>query len=325
MAERNIYTRVYSSSSAGQLASGKGPSGPPLSRTALLQEFQTNADNQNRKPTALVSCSDRIVDTLNRAFEKYHRHGDAATDIWIAFVEVPPAQAGFHAARKLADICKFSEPYLFSHEFVFEWAIPEKYVVHKVSLQTLCNRGLSEDRFSKSPTKIIQSSIAKDLRLQGPWEIGVSLGSFAQNFGARAPLEWISHQLFYDCVWTKSVDDKMIALRYADQDVIEYEDFEFWHLLEDGIDTSLYDWWLADGDSFPDYDEFDEWQDVLENDMIDDLTEFLETWHDVDCDGTVKELSAKQYSVYVIAKKELLTDHERKRADIEAEAVKMGL
>ena len=56
-----------------------------------------------------------------------------------------------------------------------------------------------------------------------------------------------------------------------------------------------------------------------------DLIEFWETWHDVDGDGAVRELSAKEKLSYDKEKKKLLIEHEKKRADIEAKAVKIGL
>jgi hypothetical protein len=56
-----------------------------------------------------------------------------------------------------------------------------------------------------------------------------------------------------------------------------------------------------------------------------DLIEFWDTWHDADCDGTIKELSAEEKLSYDEAKDKLLVEHEKKRAAIEAEAVKIGL
>ncbi|KAH6684761.1 hypothetical protein B0J14DRAFT_466184, partial [Halenospora varia] len=91
-----------------------------------------------------------IVDTLKRAFDKHYgddyRDGESAADIWIAFIEVPhtisESATRIHSAKELAEKCEHPEPNKFSHEVVFEWAIPEKYVVHKVLLQTLMKRGL---------------------------------------------------------------------------------------------------------------------------------------------------------------------------------------
>jgi hypothetical protein len=63
----------------------------------------------------------------------------------------------------------------------------------------------------------------------------------------------------------------------------------------------------------------------MEDSMTWNLIDFWETWHDVDCDGAIKELSAKEKLLYDKEKKKLLAEHEKKRADIEAEAVKIGL
>jgi len=83
MANRTIYTRAYSKSSAGQFVSAKVPKGDPLSDTVLLEEFR-NANEWNRKPAALVSGSDRIVDTLKLAFDKHYEDGESSADIWIS-------------------------------------------------------------------------------------------------------------------------------------------------------------------------------------------------------------------------------------------------
>ena len=152
MANRTIYTRAYSKSSAGQFVSARGPKGDALSDTALVEEFRNHAKKRNLEPTALVSGSDRIVDTLKRAFDKHYgdddRDRESAADIWIAFIEVPPTinetTTRIHSAKKLAEKCELSDPNKYSYEVVFEWAIPEKYVVHKVSLQTLMKRELQE-------------------------------------------------------------------------------------------------------------------------------------------------------------------------------------
>ena len=149
MANRTIYTRVYSKRSARRFVSGKGPRGDLLSDITLIEEFRNHA-KWNREPTALVSGSDRIVDTLQRAFDmRYgddYRDGEPAADIWIAFIEVLPTidedATRVYSVKELAEKCGLPEPNKFSHEVVFEWAIPEKYVVYKVSLQTLMKRGL---------------------------------------------------------------------------------------------------------------------------------------------------------------------------------------
>ncbi|KAH8679543.1 hypothetical protein BGZ60DRAFT_524767 [Tricladium varicosporioides] len=78
----------------------------------------------------------------------------------------------------------------------------------------------------------------------------------------------------------------------------EIVDFQFFCDLDHGIGTALYDWWLSDINFFLDCEEFREWRDVMEDSMIWNLIEFWETWHDVDGDGAVKELSAKETLSY---------------------------
>ena len=309
MAKREIYTRAYSKSSVGRLISGKGPRGSPLSSAALLVEFQNHANIRNREPTALVSASYRIVDTVKRAIEKHVVNGESKEEIWIAFIEVlPPAMnetaARIHPAKELARKCRFLEPNLHSHEVVFEWSIPEKYVLHEVSLETLLKRGLQPHCFLQPSTEEASTEGARRYiasKLQGPqgWDIGLSLGFFARDFGARAPLEWISYQLFYDCVRTKVVREDMVELYYA-HGYTDSVDLEFFCDLEDGMHTSLYLWWLADSEFQGDYAEFDEWRAVTEDSMTEDLIEFWQTWHGCAYDErtTVEELSAEEKSSF---------------------------
>ncbi|PVH69014.1 hypothetical protein DL98DRAFT_599025 [Cadophora sp. DSE1049] len=54
------------------------------------------------------------------------------------------------------------------------------------------------------------------------------------------------------------------------------------------------------------------------------LIELWETWYDINGDGAVKELSAKEKLLYNEEKKKLLVEYKKKRADIEAEAVKIA-
>ena len=336
MANRKIYTRVYSKGSAGQLVAAKTPKGDPLSRTDLRDEFRKHANRYNREPTALVSVSDRIVDTVKRAFEKHCEDGESPADIFVAFIEIPAAihdePAQVHAARLLAEECRLPESRLFSHEIIFEWAIPERYVLHTVSLQILMDRGLRWERFFPSGPELqplstarLRCCISRDLQHAGRgWEVGVYLGCFARNFGARAPLDWISHQLFYDCVWTRIVDDDVVRLNYADK-YSETVNFDFFCKLNEGIGAVLYDWWLADIDFFLDYKEFKEWQDVMEDGIVWDLIEFWETWHDVGCNEPAREIFEKEKLLCDEARDKLLAKHEKIRATVEAKAVMLGL
>lgn len=330
MANRNIFTRAYSKKSAARLISAKGPKGT-LSHIELLEEFRNHANKRNREATALVSVSDRIIDTVKRAFDKHYIDGEPPGDIWIAFIEVQAMEheepARFHAAHLLAEECELPEPDLFYHEIVFEWAVSEKFVLHRVSLQTLMGRGLDREKYFAGTdrelrclsTAELRCNIARDIQPSGPWidawEIGIYLASFSRNFGARAPLNWIAYQLFYDCVWTKTfVEKEMVRLRFA-HGYFEIVDFEFFSSLDDGIDIALCEWWLADIDFLLGYKEFETWRDVMEEGMIWGLIEFWEAWHDVDDDDTDKETSWD----------ELCTKNDDIKAAIEAEAVAMGL
>ena len=328
MSNHTIYTRAYSKSSAGGLVSGKASTGDPLSYKTLLEEFRKHANKRNRKPTALVSGSDRIFDTLKRAFDKHYEGGESSAEIWIAFIEVLHTRSGnatrIHSAKDLAEKCQLPEPDKFSHEVVFEWAIPEKYVLHEVSLQTLMKRKLQRDWFLQPSTEEGRCSTARELQGQDPWEIGITLGCFARKFGARAPLNWVSHQLFYDCLRPKILHDDVVELTYA-HEYTEKVDFQFFCDLDDGINTSLCDWWLSDIGFFQAYEGFREWRELTEDSMTWDLIEFWETWHDVDYDGTIKELSMKEKLSYDEQRSTLLAEHEKKKAVIEAEAVEIGL
>lgn len=68
--------------------------------------------------------------------------------------------------------------------------------------------------------------------------MGITRGFFARKFGARAPLNWISYQLFYDCVRAKIVNDDVVKLNYA-HGHSEIVDFQFSCDLDGGINTSM--------------------------------------------------------------------------------------
>jgi hypothetical protein len=186
-------------------------------------------------------------------------------------------------------------------------------------LKTLMKRGLQEHDFLQLTTAEVRNSMARAFQRSDPWELGIALGLFAKTFGARAPLDWVSHQLFYDCVWTKILDDDVVRLKYA-HGYTETVDSRFFCDLDDGIDTSLYEWWLSDIDFFLDYKEFEEWRDVTEDSIAWDMIEFGEAWHD-----TIGEYSEEEKALYDKAKDQLSARCANKRAAIDAEAVRIGL
>ncbi|KAJ8127518.1 hypothetical protein O1611_g6121 [Lasiodiplodia mahajangana] len=199
-----IYTRAYSSKNAGQLVSGKGRAGHTLSRKELSDEFDRHRDLGNRKPTALVSVSIRILDTVRRAYEKRFEGEEPAADIWIVFIEVPDGSSDkVHEARDLAKILQLLEPNKFLYERVIEWEIPEEWVLHRVSLQTLFDHGLDwhERYFTHRwvpPTEELRKKISSDLDFDtGNWtQFAVD---FARQWGNGAPMGWIVLRLLKDC------------------------------------------------------------------------------------------------------------------------------
>lgn len=181
-------------------------------------------------------------------------------------------------------------------------------------------RGILKYFVRQSDTAETRSNIASEFRRRDPWDIGASLGHFARTFGARAPLNWVAHQLFSDCVCAKIMHDDVVKLYYM-REHTEIVDFQYFCDLEDGIDTALCDWWLADLDFAHIYEAFKEWRAMTEDDMAWDLIECWEVWH-IANDGATKELSPQEMLSYAKAKNRLL---EKKSAEIEAEAVKIGL
>lgn len=362
MAEPTIYTRVYSRTSPRQLVSGKGAKGDSLSESALNKEFDNHRKGRSPRPTALVSCSTRIVDTMKRAFDKHYIEEESAEDIWIAFIAIPARSSPslssttkrdqsqnkdkdtprIHSARALAERLPIEKPWKFTYEVVFEWAIPEKYVTHQVSLQTILDRGFQDQYFRvlKSTSEVLYH-IAQQFKLRrhDPYGIGITLGTFAQKFGARAPLDWISHQLFDDCMDAETLNHEIVKLSYGPQEV--YDDntsgrkhdsrfteivgFDFFSDLDDGIETALIDWWLSDDVFGAEVKAFEEWRGEMEDGVAWELVDLWESWYGVDGNGKVRVVSEKEKLLCDSAMMKSLGEHEKKREDIEAEAVRIGL
>lgn len=302
--EHKTYTRVYSPNSAGTIVSARGANGARLAPAELLDEFRRHADLANRTPTALVSVSSRIVDTCLRAFKKCYEEGEDKDDIWIVFITIPVKEDGLparaHSAQRLAEDIPLFNSDAFSHEIVFEWQIPEQYIQHRVSLATLMSRGLDWTRYgvverhSLPNTMELRQLIAADLvpgKWNDPFDIGLSLGLFAKQFGARAPLDWIAHQLFLDCFWATPVG----CFKKCD----------------DGIDVALMDWWLADTDFFQNYQWFKEWKSAEEESI---------QWNWVDIRGLSQDENADPHKVL-----QLHARNDDIRQDIEEHAIEIGL
>ncbi|KAI0113659.1 hypothetical protein GGR51DRAFT_506171 [Nemania sp. FL0031] len=211
------YTRVYSSSSARQLVSGRGRSGHELSMPELCKEFDKHSNLYNREPTALVSVSTRVLDTVRRAYAKHLEDGEPAADIWIVFIEVPDgSSARIHAAEDLATRCCIANPILFRYERVFEWEIPEEWILYRVSLQTLFDCGLDwhEHYFPQYPdcvpwTSYLRNNITSHLDLDDPRNPKQFLIDFTQHWGSEAPMGWIAYQLSKDLSLSRLLTNSM--------------------------------------------------------------------------------------------------------------------
>lgn len=229
-----MYTRVYAESSPRQLISGKGRCDRALSKTERQNEFRLHSNFDNEEPTAFVSVSSRIIDTLNRAYKLHYDYNGPAENVKIVFIRKPAHGAiPVEHAEKLAEECKYDDSGKFKYEFLFQWYIPEDLVDHAVSLETLQVRGLDwyQNNFDyelwKESTRNLIARIADDIwciaKESGFWGVGMYLGCFACFFGAKADLYWIANQLFDDCVGIKT--RKLYSLDY----------------MHDGITTSLID------------------------------------------------------------------------------------
>jgi hypothetical protein len=264
-----------------------------------------------------VSVSNRIVDTVHRAFQKHYVDGESPQDIWVVFIEAPAQRNGHsvrvHYARELAEATGLN-PGFFQYEFVFEWGIPEDHVLHKVSLKTLMNRGLRVNPKDWS-TKQLRASMAREFERCSSYgdELGITLGLFAQKFGARAPLEWIAYQWYDDCVEARfDSSSDTVELYYAHgRSHTVWADF--FSDLEQGIDIALLDWWLEDSDYVRDFEEFENWKEMMEDGMNWDGIDILELWHgeELEDDWTPWDL--------------LWAKNKDIEEEIEAEAVRIGL
>jgi hypothetical protein len=331
-----MYTRVYAESSPRKLVSGKGPCDESLSSDELLEEFSRHSDKYNEEPTRLVSVSSRIVDTLARACYKHYQQNEPAENVWIVFISDPADVAGegdaavVRHAEILAEYCGYPRPVLLRYEYLFEGSIPESLVVHRVSLKTLLDRGLTQSkdidsipRFCTGCTEDLRQDIAADIWHIATesrfWEVGIYLASFAQLFGARAPINWIAYQLLCDCTRCYGIhDDNYYRLEYHGIKQDSWVDLDDLKFLDDGVDTVLIDWWLTSNEFVTNYEIYEEERCEIEHNISVQIEEFYDTWYDEELDERQQELCDKAWT-------SLLDDIARQRAVVEREAVKMGL
>ena len=157
--EDGIYRYRFSSpSSAGQLQSYKLQlryQRQHLTPDLLKNEFGLHRFRHNRIPTALVSTTKDIVRAMKGAYDEYYT-GHDIKDIYLTIINIPGPDSEqldpdlrVHSAVQLArEIGLDAESQmLFKDEYLFEWEIPRRYVVHVVSLQTLYNRGFAMESY----------------------------------------------------------------------------------------------------------------------------------------------------------------------------------
>jgi len=188
--------RCCSSASVGRLHSGKlslHASESLLEEQELLDEFESHRQLYGTTPTALVSTTTNFLRVLHLAYQKLW-DGETADQIELIFiVPDPEADARLHRAKDLADqIVDWSEEYrrLFTHEFVYEWQIPESAVAHRITMDTLLRRGLDLDQlcgpteFEEFPGMIdFQSLIRTHWKRSCLFDIGYKAGMAACLFG----------------------------------------------------------------------------------------------------------------------------------------------
>ncbi|KAF2030698.1 hypothetical protein EK21DRAFT_64820, partial [Setomelanomma holmii] len=233
----------------------------------LGSEFHNHVQAYAKWTTALVSVSSRIVDTLRSTFNKVYKDGESPEDVCIAIISVPDGhRAVYRSARTLAEKCMLENPTLFHYEYIFEWEIPTQYLVHKVSVQTLLHRGLDLHKYLEGNKLPGSSDLSQELAKSpldpsiGGWEVGISLGCMARCSGARAPVGKIAWHLHHDCSRVRHFDgDAQFAIiSYWDEETSHLE-FEHFFGIEDGIETALIDWWIADSRFLDDHEEHCAW------------------------------------------------------------------
>lgn len=315
-----LFYRAYSPNSAGDIVCGKAKTGLRPSHIDVTREFDKHRDIENRIPTALVSVTSSIIRAIKTAFNKHYKDGENPVGIWIVFIGVPYQNADvYHSARKTAERFHGINPLWFKDEYLFEWEIPMEYVVHRVSVQTLIDRGLDMKEYCEEiwdkelyrrvsilpRTAILRNRIANTVsdisHSYNLFESHIHLAEMARAFGARAVCLNIPWEIFADCCVHSSSCPTDFVQRYD--------------AMREDCNIVLFDWWL-NGDGFN-----DEYESHLE--YVDHLQEIM-TSQLVDLSGNMNGVSEdsawfkKEYGI-------LMKRNEEIKADIEASAVSIGL
>jgi hypothetical protein len=319
----SYFYRCYSDSSAGALISGKGHAlGRPFGSVHLRAEFDNHIELRTKKCTALVSTSNRLIDTLRRAFSKVYNGHEDPTQVWVAFFCVPDIDRHvYHHAEDLAKRWNLSNPERLRYEYIFEWEIPKRYLIHKVSVKTLMERGLHMGGclpdYTIPPTAELKEDFARiylDPTNDGFFN-GIALGNLAHYFGARAPVRQIAHQLVQDCVGYVDPNAQLVSVSYGNN-VVKHIDFAFFRGMDDGIEIALIDWWLTDSNFANAYGDYCVWASQIEERLVTECEALYEALLD-DEDASIER--------YEREKQRLREEHHQVVVEVENAAIDLGL
>jgi hypothetical protein len=253
---------------------------------------------------------------------------EPADKIFISFIDIPASDSGiYHHAKVLAEQLEDEEkPGLYASEYVFKWEIPEEYIIHTVSLQTIIDRGLGMERYIGNDgiapsTDALRCLMATEYLDDSIWqyEIGLNLGFMARRFGARAPLLDIAEQFIDDCTVELYLDkqDYYIYVRFGFRESPKQcTDYDQLRLRKDGIQTAIFEWWLHDETFILKYDQYIKSVSVLKESMKKECRAFedgVRRGMYIDPGEENREL------------RKIQARHKRIKADIERSAVQLGL
>jgi len=243
-AEDRYFYRVYSSTSIGALRSGRYYHGhPALSENDLLDEFALHRRRNNRRPTAVVSVTNRPLEALHRALEKRYLFDEDPGTIWIVINRVPNDgdNCGPHHAQSLAETKKYSDAQVFEHEYQTKWEIPQDYVKHRVSVKTLLSRGIERIIDLYFPEfRMTQNEFIKEIaNSEDFYGAGRLIGTLAQIFGTGEYTADIASRILQDCLDVGHLDEDAQNVHFHTIRLCRGVDLTYIHYIDQGIDDQL--------------------------------------------------------------------------------------
>jgi hypothetical protein len=244
-AQDQLFYRCYSDTSAGQLRAGGYYHGhPTLTPASLLDEFKRHRILGNQEPTALVSVTDRPLEAVHRALAKYYLDVECPGTIWIVVIRVPRGgiPQRLHHAKELAELQQLTNPNIFSHEYLFEWEIPQEYVEHRVSVKALRMRGIRKllgfqnlpNRFSELQDTLIHTVFEAD-----PYGTGRWIGALAQAFGPGNCIYGLAFHILGSLLAGGDIDEEQQIVRFHWPESVELLEFSDICAIDLGIRDEL--------------------------------------------------------------------------------------